>query len=59
MAVYPLVGDVVGVTEVLDCCGVAARFGALEPEVKLQVFRLGAAVLDDGWRSLSLVFGYH
>ena len=53
-AVHPLDGDVVGVTEVLDCCGFAARFGALEPEVKLQVFRLGASVLDDGWRSLSL-----
>ena len=44
MAVYPLVGDVVGVTVVLDSCGFAARFGALEPELKLQDVRLGAAV---------------
>ena len=58
-AVNPLVGDVVGVTVVLAVAVFAARFGALEPEVKLQVFRLGAAVLDDGWRSLSLGFGYH
>ena len=40
------------------CCGFAARFGALEPEVLLQEFRLGAVVLDDGWRSLS-VGRYH
>ena len=59
VAVCPLVGDVVGVTEVLDCCGVAARLGALEPEVKLQDVRLGAAVLSDGWRRLSLGFNYH
>ena len=59
VAVNPLVGDVVGVTVVLDCCGVAARLGALEPEVKLQDVRLGAAVLSDGWRRLSLGFNYH
>ena len=55
VAVYPLVGDVVGATVVLNCCGFAARYGALEPEVKLQDVRLGAAVLSDGWRRLSLV----
>ena len=58
-AVYPLVGDVVGVTEVLAVAVFAARLGALEPEVLLQDVRLGAAVLDDGWRRLSLGFGYH
>ena len=59
MAVYPLVRDVVGVTVVLDCCGFAARFGALEPEVLLQDVRLGTTVLDDSWRSLSLGGGGH
>ena len=43
VAVYLLVGDVVEVTVVLNCCGFAARFGALEPELKLQDVRLGAA----------------
>ena len=59
MAVCLLVGDVGEATVVLDCCGFAARFGALEPEVKLQDVRLGAAVWDDGWRRLSLGLGYH
>ena len=44
VAVCLLVGDVVEAAVVLGCCGFAARFGALEPEVKLQDVRLGAAV---------------
>ena len=41
-------------TVVLAVAVFAARFGALGPEVLLQELRLGAAVWDDGWRSLSL-----